>query len=174
LVECTLFIDKSKKNIEEVLFLEGLEDLPTVHEWSWGGMTLIYLYHYLSEAIKYQISSTGCYITIPHATFCNWVSDFIFAIVIYPYNCVCFFQAWTMEHFIGMFQFTDQPGYATDMPHIACFDPWRVHSKSHPHRLIFDLLDMEEEDVIFSPYDDHSETIPFKEKCWYLKWIMCG
>jgi len=46
------------------MFLEALQDLVKVHEYSWGGMALTNLYHYLSEATKYQIMSMGGYVIL--------------------------------------------------------------------------------------------------------------
>ena len=50
LVGCLLFSDKSNKRIE-LVYLTTMEDGYTgMHKYSWGGMTLAYLYHCLAEA----------------------------------------------------------------------------------------------------------------------------
>jgi len=46
------------------MFLEALQNLVKVHEFSWGGMALTNVYHYLSEATKYQIMFMGGYIIL--------------------------------------------------------------------------------------------------------------
>ena len=50
LVGCLLFSDKTNKRIE-LVYLTTMEDgYAGMRNYSWGGMTLAYLYHCLSEA----------------------------------------------------------------------------------------------------------------------------
>ena len=50
LIGCLLFGDKSNKHIE-LVYLKTMEDgYAGVHNYSWGGMTMAYLYHSLAEA----------------------------------------------------------------------------------------------------------------------------
>lgn len=58
LVGCTIFIDKSNKHIDLIL-LEAPQDLDMIHEWAWGGTTLSFLYHYLSQATTFKITLIG-------------------------------------------------------------------------------------------------------------------
>jgi len=48
LVGCLLFGDKSNKRIE-LIYLTTMKDNATMGDYSWGGMTLAYLYHCLYE-----------------------------------------------------------------------------------------------------------------------------
>ena len=48
LVGCVLFGDKSNKRIE-LIYLQTMDDYDTMRDYSWGGMSLAYLYHCLSE-----------------------------------------------------------------------------------------------------------------------------
>jgi len=57
-VECKIFIDKSNKQIV-MIFREAPQDLDQLYEWSWGGMTLSFLYHYLPQATTFKITSIG-------------------------------------------------------------------------------------------------------------------
>jgi len=50
LVGCLLFGDKSNKHIELVYLTTRDDGYAGMHNYSLGGMTLAYLYHYLAEA----------------------------------------------------------------------------------------------------------------------------
>jgi len=43
----TIFANKNSKNVQ-LIWLTALQDLDTVREWSWGGMTLNFLYSQIS------------------------------------------------------------------------------------------------------------------------------
>ena len=49
LVGVTIFSNKTNKHVN-VIWLIGMQDLYRVHTWSWGEMTLAYLYTKISEA----------------------------------------------------------------------------------------------------------------------------
>lgn len=51
LVVCMLFANKTKINIE-LIYLEAMVDLNRVNRWSWEGMTLAHLYHYLTDFVR--------------------------------------------------------------------------------------------------------------------------
>jgi hypothetical protein len=49
LVGCLLFGDKSNKHFELIYLTTMDDDYAGMRNYSWGGMTLAYLYHCLSE-----------------------------------------------------------------------------------------------------------------------------
>jgi hypothetical protein len=71
LVGCLLFGDKSNKLIE-LIYLTTMEDYATMSDYMWGGMTLAYLYHCLSEVSFPDGKALGgkCY-TAHGNKFCN-------------------------------------------------------------------------------------------------------
>jgi len=64
LVGCLLFGDKSHKCIE-LVYLTTMEDgYAGMRNYSWGGMTLTYLYHYLAEACLLGDKALGGSVTL--------------------------------------------------------------------------------------------------------------
>jgi len=99
----TLFVDKCIIHIEWV-FLEATEDLTMVNRWSWGGMVLAHLYHYLHESTLTGTRTMGgnvilltvliylcLFITFLMVINYNCVCLFIKFLIVINYNCVCFF-----------------------------------------------------------------------------------
>ena len=52
-----------------MIWLTALQDLDTVHEWSWGGMTLAFLYFQLSLTTDLKINNVGGYMTLLEVIF---------------------------------------------------------------------------------------------------------
>jgi hypothetical protein len=63
LVGCLLFGDKSNKHIE-LIYLTTMEDYAAMGDYSWGGMTLEYLYHCLSEVSLLDGKALGGSVTL--------------------------------------------------------------------------------------------------------------
>jgi len=63
LVGVTIFANKNNKNVH-MLWLTMLQDLDTVQEWSWGGMTLDFLYTQLSIATDPTIGVVSGYMSL--------------------------------------------------------------------------------------------------------------
>ena len=60
LVGCALFTNKTNKHID-LIYLHCMADLQAIGKWSWGGMTLAYLYNYLDDSIILNnITMFGC------------------------------------------------------------------------------------------------------------------
>jgi hypothetical protein len=71
LVGCLLFGDKSNKHIE-LVYLTTMEDgYAGMHNYSWGGMTLAYLYHYLSEVSLPVSGALGRSVTLHTVRNCH-------------------------------------------------------------------------------------------------------
>jgi len=71
-----------------------------------------------------------------------------------------------MEHIRGIYPYFDDPYSAFDMPHASRFIPSRGHKTTYNYMMVLDRLKVD--NVIFIPYDEHRETRPFEEICWYL------
>jgi hypothetical protein len=63
LVGCLLFGDKSNKRIE-LIYLTTMNDYARMRDYSWGGMTLAYLYHWLYEVSLPNGKALGGCITL--------------------------------------------------------------------------------------------------------------
>jgi hypothetical protein len=50
LVGCALFTNKTNRHID-LIYLDCMADLGAIGKWSWGGMTLAYLYDYLDDSV---------------------------------------------------------------------------------------------------------------------------
>jgi hypothetical protein len=50
LVGCALFTNKTNSHIN-LIYLDCMADLQAIGKWSWGGMTLAYLYDYLDDSV---------------------------------------------------------------------------------------------------------------------------
>jgi len=84
LVGLTIFAYKNSKNVY-LKWMTALQDLDTVREWSWGGMTLDFLYTQLSLATDPTVGAVGGYMTPLEVIY------FFFLIIIddLQYYCVC-------------------------------------------------------------------------------------
>jgi len=51
LVGCALFTNKTNRHID-LIYLDCMADLQAIGKWSWGGMTLAYLYDYLDDSVR--------------------------------------------------------------------------------------------------------------------------
>jgi hypothetical protein len=52
-----------------MIWLMALQDLDKVHEWSWGGMTLAFLYTQLTLDTEPTIGAVGGYMTLLEVIF---------------------------------------------------------------------------------------------------------
>jgi len=60
LVGSALFTNKTNRHIN-LIYLDCMTDLQAIGKWSWGGMTLAYLYDYLDDSVRLNnITMTGC------------------------------------------------------------------------------------------------------------------
>ena len=60
LVDCVLFTNKTNKHID-LIYLDCMADLQAIGKWSWGGVTLAYLYDYLDDSVRQNNKTmTGC------------------------------------------------------------------------------------------------------------------
>jgi len=60
LVGSTLFTNKMNIHID-LIYLDCMADLQAIGKWSWGGMTLAYLYDYLHDSVLLNNRTmTGC------------------------------------------------------------------------------------------------------------------
>jgi hypothetical protein len=60
LVDCALITNKTNRHID-LIYLDCMADLQAIGKWSWGGMTLSYLYDYLDDSvILNNITMAGC------------------------------------------------------------------------------------------------------------------
>jgi hypothetical protein len=67
LVGYTIFTNKNK--CVHLIRLTSFQDLDTLDEWSWGRMTLAFLYSRLSLTSNAKISVVGCYMTLLEVIF---------------------------------------------------------------------------------------------------------
>ena len=51
LVGCAMFTNKTNRHID-LIYLDCMADLQAIGKWSWGGMTLAYLYDYLDDSVR--------------------------------------------------------------------------------------------------------------------------
>lgn len=51
LVGSALFTNKTNRHIN-LIYLDCMADLHAIGKWSWGGMTLAYLYGYLDDYVR--------------------------------------------------------------------------------------------------------------------------
>ena len=51
LVGCALFTNKTNRHID-LIYLDYMTDLQAIGKWSWGGMSLAYLYDYLDDSVR--------------------------------------------------------------------------------------------------------------------------
>ena len=59
-VGCALFTNKMNMHID-LIYLDCMADLQAIEKWSWGGMTLAYLYDYLDDSVRLNnITMAGC------------------------------------------------------------------------------------------------------------------
>jgi hypothetical protein len=90
---CLLSGDKSNKHIE-LIYLTTMEDYATMDDYSWGGMTLAYLYHCLSEVSlsngKALGGSTTLLMVINCVTLLNLNIFFCFSFLVITYKCDLF------------------------------------------------------------------------------------
>jgi len=63
LVGCTILFNNSNKHID-LIWLDAMQDLARIHEWSRDGMKLANLYHFLSKAIDVVTGSLDGYVTL--------------------------------------------------------------------------------------------------------------
>ena len=60
LVGSVLLTNKTNRHID-LIYLDYMADLQAIGKWSWGGMTLTYLYDYLDDSvILNNITMVGC------------------------------------------------------------------------------------------------------------------
>ena len=60
LVGCALFTNKANIHID-LLYVDCMANLQAIGKWSWGGMTLAYLYDYLDDSVRLNNKTmTGC------------------------------------------------------------------------------------------------------------------
>ena len=60
LVGCTLFTNKTNRHID-LIYLDCMADLNAIGKWSWGGITLAYLYDYLDNFVRLNnMTMAGC------------------------------------------------------------------------------------------------------------------
>ena len=63
LVGYTIFANKNNKSVN-LIWLKAFQNLDTLVEWSWGGMTLAFLYSQLYLTSGAKISGVGGYMTL--------------------------------------------------------------------------------------------------------------
>ena len=51
LVDSALFTNKTNRHID-LIYLDYMTDLQAIGKWSWGGMSLAYLYDYLDDSVR--------------------------------------------------------------------------------------------------------------------------
>jgi hypothetical protein len=60
LVGSALFTNKTNRNID-LVYLDCMTDFNAIGKWSWGGMTLAYLYDYLDDYVRLRNKTmAGC------------------------------------------------------------------------------------------------------------------
>jgi len=60
LIGYALFTNKTNRHFD-LIYLDCMADLQAIGKWSWGGMTLAYLYNYLDDSVCLNnITMTGC------------------------------------------------------------------------------------------------------------------
>ena len=56
----SLFTNKTNRHVN-LIYLDCMADLQAIGKWSWGGMTLAYLYDYLDDSVRLNnIMMVGC------------------------------------------------------------------------------------------------------------------
>ncbi|XP_024628876.1 protein MAINTENANCE OF MERISTEMS-like [Medicago truncatula] len=146
LVGCLLFGDRSNKHIELVYLTTMEDDYAGMRNYSWGGMSLTYLYDELAEACKPEDRALG--------------------------GSVSLLIAWFLVYFPGLFSVDPNTDYIENYPFAA---RWKLQ-KGHGQGLTYcSLLDhIQFDDVCWRPYEEHMEIQGFKEIFWYPGWIICG
>ncbi|XP_058784371.1 uncharacterized protein LOC131659157 [Vicia villosa] len=80
-------------------------------------------------------------------------------------------QGWILQHFPCISGWSLVEGYTEDKPRACAYDPLRGNQAIESFRLYIDRLT--HEDVYFSSYEDHCETIPFDDASLFKGWLAC-
>jgi len=63
LVGCALFTNKTKRHVD-LIYLDCMADLQAIGKWSWGVLTLAYLYDYLDDSVRLNNRTMAGYTTL--------------------------------------------------------------------------------------------------------------
>ncbi|XP_024642097.1 uncharacterized protein [Medicago truncatula] len=123
-----------------------LASVHTIEKWSWGGMTLVYLYDYLDDSVILNNRTMAGSTTL--------------------------FMGWILEHLSGPYPRKTNKSWKPERPYAWRWLTSRGHTDVHHYRLLLDRLEVD--DVRFSTYGDHREIHPFQLIVTYSEWLMCG
>jgi len=173
LVGCLLFGDRSNKWIELVYLTTMEEGYVGMRNYSWGGMTLEYLYGELAEA--WRQSSWGKRDTAHCKKLINVNLNFFFLLYflcVKIYKCdlfgLCKHGFWRIFLAFSVDPNTD---YIENYPVAARWKLQKGHGEGLTYRSLLDRIQFD--DVCWRPYEEHREFQGFEEVFWYSGWIMC-
>jgi len=63
LVDSALFTNKTNRHID-LIYLDCMVNLQAIGKWSWGGITLAYLYNYLDDFVRLNNRTMAGYTTL--------------------------------------------------------------------------------------------------------------
>ncbi|XP_039688062.1 protein MAINTENANCE OF MERISTEMS-like [Medicago truncatula] len=146
LVGCLLFGDRSNKRIELIYLTTMADGYAGMRNYSWGAMTLAYLYGELADACRPGHRALGGSVTL--------------------------LTAWFLAHFPGFFSVDLNTDYLENYPVAARWKLQKGHGEGITYRSLLDRIQLD--DVCWRPYEEHREIQDFEEVFWYSGWIMCG
>ncbi|XP_039684137.1 protein MAINTENANCE OF MERISTEMS-like [Medicago truncatula] len=146
LVGCLLFGDRSNKRIELIYLTTVADGYAGMRNYSWGAMTLAYLYGELADACRPGHRALGGSVTL--------------------------LTAWFLAHFPGFFSVDLNTDYLENYPVAARWKLQKGHGEGITYRSLLDRIQLD--DVCWRPYEEHREIHDFEEVFWYSGWIMCG
>ncbi|XP_057425795.1 protein MAIN-LIKE 2-like [Lotus japonicus] len=139
LVGMTIFCANTNNKVE-VSYLGLFMDLEKVGEYTWGAMTLAFLYDQLKEATKVSTTSLGGYLNL--------------------------FQARIFEYFPAkLFEKNLNKKYVEGEPRACKWVTKRGNMDLHAKRIVLD--DLIGSSVIWTPYDEHRVHWPFQQVCLF-------
>lgn len=118
LVGCLLFGDRSNKRIELVYLTTLMDGYAGMRNYSWGGMTLAYLYGELAEACKPGDRALEGSVTL--------------------------LTAWFLAHFPGFFSVDPNTDYIENYPVAARWKLQKGHGEGLTYRSLLDLIQFDD------------------------------
>ncbi|RHN64984.1 putative aminotransferase-like, plant mobile domain-containing protein [Medicago truncatula] len=110
-----------------------------MRNYSWGGMTLAYLYHCLSEASLHGERALGGSVTL--------------------------LTGWFLAYFLGLYSVDPNHNYMENYLVAAKWALQKGHGEGVMYRILLDRLQFD--DVMWRSYEEHRDIQDFEEIFWY-------